>query len=139
LGERRRALSKASHQFELAGAELLIVCTNTMHQVAAAIQERIAIPLLHIADPTAEAITHANMRTVGLLGTRFAMEQDLYEVYPPGMIWENSHPHSSPASCPSTSRSLHQDRQSAAHYHPLFSLQDRWGQGFGSEMVTKPM
>jgi aspartate racemase len=49
-----------------------------MHRVAAAIQERIAIPLVHIADPTAEAIRHVKMRTVGLLGTRFTMEQDFY-------------------------------------------------------------
>jgi aspartate racemase len=71
-------LGQAAHQLELAGAELLVVCTNTMHRVAAAIQERIAIPLLHIADPTAAAITRASMRTVGLLGTRFTMEQDFY-------------------------------------------------------------
>jgi aspartate racemase len=50
-----------------------------MHRVAAAIQAQIAIPLLHIADPTAEAITRAKMRTVGLLGTRFTMEQDFYK------------------------------------------------------------
>ena len=72
-------LAQAAHQLERAGAELLVVCTNTMHRVAAAIQERIAIPLLHIADPTAEAITSAKMRTVGLLGTRFTMEQDFYK------------------------------------------------------------
>jgi aspartate racemase len=72
-------LGQAAHQLELAGADLLVVCTNTMHRVAAAIQDRIAIPLLHIADPTAEAITQANMRTVGLLGTRFTMEQDFYK------------------------------------------------------------
>ncbi len=71
-------LAQAAHQLELAGADLLVVCTNTMHRVAAAIQERIAIPLLHIADPTAQAITQAGMRTVGLLGTRFTMEQDFY-------------------------------------------------------------
>jgi aspartate racemase len=72
-------LGQAAHQLELAGAELLVVCTNTMHRVAAAIQARIAIPLLHIGDPTAEAITRAKMRTVGLLGTRFTMEQDFYK------------------------------------------------------------
>ncbi|MEO7908974.1 MAG: amino acid racemase, partial [Roseiflexaceae bacterium] len=47
-------LAQAAHQLEQAGAEFLVLCTNTMHRVAAAIQERIAIPLLHIADPTAE-------------------------------------------------------------------------------------
>lgn len=71
-------LAQAAAQLELAGAELLVVCTNTMHRVAAAIQERIAIPLMHIADPTAAAITRAGMHTVGLLGTRFTMEQDFY-------------------------------------------------------------
>src|SRR5215213_7383218 len=72
-------LGQAARQLELAGAELLVVCTNTMHRVAAAIQARIGIPLLHIADPTAEAITRAKMRTIGLLGTRFTMEQDFYK------------------------------------------------------------
>lgn len=72
-------LAQAAHQLEQAGAEFLVLCTNTMHRVAATIQERIAIPLLHIADPTAEAIVRANMRTVGLLGTRFTMEHDFYK------------------------------------------------------------
>jgi len=72
-------LAQAAHSLEQAGAEFLILCTNTMHRVAATIQDRIAIPLLHIADPTAEAITRANMRTVGLLGTRFTMEHDFYK------------------------------------------------------------
>jgi aspartate racemase len=71
-------LAQAAYQLELAGAELLVVCTNTMHRVAAAIQARIAIPLVHIADPTAEAIRRAEMRSVGLLGTRFTMEQEFY-------------------------------------------------------------
>lgn len=71
-------LAQAAARLELAGAELLVVCTNTMHRVAAGIQERIAIPLMHIADPTAAAITRAGMHTVGLLGTRFTMEQDFY-------------------------------------------------------------
>lgn len=72
-------LAQAADQLEQAGAEFLVLCTNTMHRVAATIQERIAIPLLHIVDPTAEAITRANMRTVGLLGTRFTMEHDFYK------------------------------------------------------------
>jgi aspartate racemase len=71
-------LAQAAYQLELAGAELLVVCTNTMHRVAAAIQERIAIPFVHIADPTAEAIRRVKICTVGLLGTRFTMEQDFY-------------------------------------------------------------
>jgi aspartate racemase len=71
-------LAQVAYQLELAGAELLVVCTNTMHRVAAAIQQRIAISLVHIADPTAEAIRQVKIRTVGLLGTRFTMEQDFY-------------------------------------------------------------
>jgi aspartate racemase len=72
-------LAQAAQQLERTGADVLVLCTNTMHRVALAIQDRIAIPLLHIADPTAQAITRANMRTVGLLGTRFTMEQDFYK------------------------------------------------------------
>jgi aspartate racemase len=72
-------LAQAAHQLEQAGADMLVLCTNTMHRVAPAIQERIAIPLLHIADPTAQAIARAGMRTVGLLGTRFTMQQDFYK------------------------------------------------------------
>jgi amino-acid racemase len=71
-------LAQAAYQLELAGANLLVVCTNTMHRVAAAIQQRIAISLVHIADPTAEAIRQVKIRTVGLLGTRFTMEHDFY-------------------------------------------------------------
>ena len=72
-------LAQAARSLEQAGADLLILCTNTMHRVAAAIQDRISIPLLHIADPTAEAIARAGLRRVGLLGTRFTMEQDFYK------------------------------------------------------------
>ncbi len=61
-----------------AGADFLVLCTNTMHKVAPAIEAAVCIPLLHIADATAEAITHARHRRVGLLGTRFTMEQDFY-------------------------------------------------------------
>jgi aspartate racemase len=61
-----------------AGAELIVLCTNTMHKVAAAIEAAVAIPLLHIADPTAAAIKAAGVARVGLLGTRFTMEQAFY-------------------------------------------------------------
>ena len=60
------------------GADFLVLCTNTMHKVAPAIEAAVSIPLLHIADPTAEAVKRAGVRTVGLLGTRFTMEQDFY-------------------------------------------------------------
>ncbi len=71
-------MAQAARSLELAGAELLVLCTNTMHKVASAIEAAVAIPLLHIADPTAKAIKQAGLTCVGLLGTRFTMEQDFY-------------------------------------------------------------
>ena len=71
-------LARAARSLEAAGADFLVLCTNTMHKVAADIEAAVAIPLLHIADPTAEAIKQAGYATVGLLGTRFTMEQDFY-------------------------------------------------------------
>ena len=72
-------LADAAARLETAGADLLVVCTNTMHKVAPAIEARVRIPLLHIADPTARAIRDAGHAKVGLLGTRFTMEQDFYK------------------------------------------------------------
>ncbi|MDP1653753.1 MAG: aspartate/glutamate racemase family protein [Rhodocyclaceae bacterium] len=71
-------LAGAARSLEAAGADFLVLCTNTMHKVAADIEAAVAIPLLHIADPTAAAIKQAGIRSVGLLGTRFTMEQDFY-------------------------------------------------------------
>lgn len=71
LGDRARALAEA-------GAELLVLCTNTMHLVADGIERAAGIPLLHIADPTGEALVASGHRRVGLLGTRFTMERDFY-------------------------------------------------------------
>ncbi len=71
-------LAHAAHALESAGADFLVMCTNTMHKVAPAIEAAVRIPLLHIADPTARAVKNAGLRTVGLLGTRFTMEQDFY-------------------------------------------------------------
>lgn len=71
-------LSEAALVLENAGAELLVLCTNTMHRVAPAIEARTQIPLVHIADVTARAICAAGISTVGLLGTRFTMEHDFY-------------------------------------------------------------
>jgi aspartate racemase len=76
--EAGRVLARAGHALRLAGADFLVLCTNTMHKVAPAIEHAAGIPLLHIADPTAEAITRAGLKTVGLLGTRFTMEQAFY-------------------------------------------------------------
>jgi aspartate racemase len=71
-------LAASARSLEAAGADFVVLCTNTMHRVADAIEAAVAIPLLHIADPTAAAIRAAGLRTVGLLGTRFTMEQDFY-------------------------------------------------------------
>jgi aspartate racemase len=71
-------LAGVAQKLEGAGAEALVLCTNTMHKVADAIAAAVHIPLLHIADPTAQAILVAGFKKVGLLGTRFTMEQDFY-------------------------------------------------------------
>ena len=71
-------LAEAARSLEAAGAAFLVLCTNTMHKVAACIEAAVAIPLLHIADPTAAEIKRAGHSTVGLLGTRFTMEQAFY-------------------------------------------------------------
>ena len=71
-------LADVAQKLEVAGADALVLCTNTMHKVADAISSAITIPLLHIADPTAAAIQQRGFTTVGLLGTRFTMEQDFY-------------------------------------------------------------
>jgi len=71
-------LADVAQRLEGAGADALVLCTNTMHKVADAITSSVGIPLLHIADPTAQAIRRAGHTTVGLLGTRFTMEQDFY-------------------------------------------------------------
>jgi aspartate racemase len=71
-------LADAARRLERGGADFLILCTNTMHKVAAAITGAVAIPFVHIADPTAEQIRASGYATVGLLGTRFTMEQEFY-------------------------------------------------------------
>ena len=71
-------LAEAATGLEAAGAELLLICTNTMHKVADQVQAAVRIPLLHLGDATAQAVTRAGVGTVGLLGTAFTMEQDFY-------------------------------------------------------------
>ena len=71
-------LGNCAAVLERAGAEGLVLCTNTLHKVAPAIQAAISIPLLHIVDPTAAAIQRAGIARVGLLATRFTMEGDFY-------------------------------------------------------------
>jgi aspartate racemase len=76
--EAGRALAEAAARVEAAGADFLAICTNTMHKLAPQVERGISIPLLHIADATAEAVREAGLDRVGLLGTRFTMEQDFY-------------------------------------------------------------
>ena len=72
-------LSAAARKVEAAGADFLLICTNTMHLVAPQIERAVSIPILHIVDATAEALTTAGIGRVGLLGTRFTMEQEFYK------------------------------------------------------------
>ncbi|MGW4893076.1 aspartate/glutamate racemase family protein [Kitasatospora sp. NPDC004240] len=71
-------LADAARSLEAAGAELLLICTNTMHKVAGQVEAAVSVPLLHLADATAAAVRATGLRTVGLLGTAFTMEQDFY-------------------------------------------------------------
>lgn len=71
-------LAAAARSLQAAGAECIVLCTNTMHKVALEVEAAVTIPLLHIADASAEAVKDAGLSTVGLLGTRFTMEQAFY-------------------------------------------------------------
>ena len=72
-------LIRCAQDLEHGGADFIVLCTNTMHKVADQIQAGIKIPFLHIADATAEKIKSAGLQKIGLLGTRFTMEQDFYK------------------------------------------------------------
>ena len=74
-----KRLADAAHSLEKAGADFIVICTNTMHKVVSDIEEKVHIPILHIADATANQIKQANIGTVGLLGTKYTMEQDFYK------------------------------------------------------------
>lgn len=76
--EAGRLLADAARGLEAAGAELLVLCTNTMHKVADQVEAAINIPLLHLGDATASAVKRTGIERVGLLGTAFTMEQDFY-------------------------------------------------------------
>jgi aspartate racemase len=76
--EAGRLLAEAACSLQSAGAEFLVLCTNTMHKVASTIEAAVGIPLFHIADPTAMKIREAGYSKVGLLGTRFTMEEGFY-------------------------------------------------------------
>jgi aspartate racemase len=77
--ETANILTKAAKSVERAGADFLMICTNTMHKVVPEIESAISIPILHIADATAQLLVRDNVTKVGLLGTRFTMEQDFYK------------------------------------------------------------
>ncbi|KAI1353950.1 Asp/Glu/hydantoin racemase [Xylaria sp. FL0043] len=72
-------LDAAATKLKLAGADAIVLCTNTMHFVSHGIERASQLPLIHIVDPTAECILKAGFKSVGLLGTRFTMEKDFYK------------------------------------------------------------
>ncbi|SCD27754.1 aspartate racemase [Streptomyces sp. TverLS-915] len=76
--EAGQVLADAARSLRAAGADLLLICTNTMHKVAGQVEAAVDVPLLHLADATASAVRTAGLRRVGLLGTAFTMEQDFY-------------------------------------------------------------
>jgi aspartate racemase len=78
-GELTRRMVDAATRLQRGGADFLLLCTNTMHLMADEVASAIDIPLLHIADPTAERIKAAGFQTVGLLGTAFTMEREFYK------------------------------------------------------------
>jgi aspartate racemase len=78
-GKAGRLLGDVAHSLEKAGVDFIVICTNTMHKVVQYIDEKITIPILHIADTTASQIIKRNISTVGLLGTKYTMEQEFYK------------------------------------------------------------
>ncbi|GMT48489.1 MAG: aspartate racemase [bacterium] len=68
-----------ARKLELAGADCIVICTNTMHKLADAVEKAVNIPLIHIADATARVIKMNNINKIGLLGTKYTMEQDFYK------------------------------------------------------------
>lgn len=71
-------LAEGAKRVAAGGADFLLICTNTMHRVAPAVENAVRIPLLHLADATGEKVRAAGLRTIGLLGTNFTMVQDFY-------------------------------------------------------------
>ncbi|OTW85303.1 aspartate racemase [Bacillus thuringiensis serovar cameroun] len=72
-------LGNAAYSLQKGGADFIIICTNTMHKIVEKIKENINIPVLHIADTTAKEIKRKGIQTIGLLGTKYTMEQDFYK------------------------------------------------------------
>ncbi len=77
--ELTRIMVEAGQKLEKGGADVIIICTNTMHKMAEEVGAGVSIPLIHIADATAEEVKKQGLKTVALLGTRFTMEQDFYK------------------------------------------------------------
>jgi len=74
-----KLLGEIAESLEKAGAEFIVICTNTMHKVVESIEEKISIPILHIANATANQIRNSGIKTIGLLGTKYTMEHDFYK------------------------------------------------------------
>lgn len=72
-------MSKATKSLEAAGADFFLICTNTMHKVASQVSDAVNIPLLHIADATGTQLVADKIQTIGLLGTKFTMQQSFYK------------------------------------------------------------
>ena len=77
--EATKLMIDAAKRLEKGGADFVVICTNTMHKMADDVQNNIKIPLLHIADATAEKIKSKGLKKIGLLGTKFTMEEDFYK------------------------------------------------------------
>jgi len=77
-GEATQTMIAAARQVERAGADFVLICTNTMHRMADEVQQAIRIPLLHIADATGQVVCSQGIRRIGLLGTRYTMEENFY-------------------------------------------------------------
>lgn len=78
-GKSGEILGEAAYNLEKAGADFIVICTNTMHKVVNQIKEKISIPILHIAEMTAEKILEKGLKNIALLGTKYTMEQDFYK------------------------------------------------------------
>lgn len=78
-GKSADILATAAQNLEQAGADFIVICTNTMHKIAPQIQSKIDIPILHIAEATAEKLLESKISTVALLGTKYTMKQDFYK------------------------------------------------------------
>jgi len=77
--EATKIMIDLAQKLEAGGADVIVICTNTMHKMAAEVMDAVSVPLLHIADATATTIVSANIKKVALLGTAFTMERDFYK------------------------------------------------------------